>query len=313
MDSNSIVGVFIFLIVVYFAYNNSKDNKKQQETKYIADTKKSQDDEQKRKLEEEAKRVEMERIAEETKKNNEIEFKNVINTYKNYFEKFCELAEKEVSTLDEWGDENKDVLQKLKKECIIRVAKNVLKEYYEKDRTRTLNYIDNWFEDRYYGDEDVEDIHTSNAAPYWVKKLFVEYLPREFDYYHYHKTQRILSGETKTNINELDGIEFENYIAKILKANDYNVSGTPKTGDQGADLIATKNNKTYVIQAKRYSDLVGNKAVQEVVAAKNFYSGDIAAVVTNSSFTSSAKELAKKNGVILIDKKHIQNMEKFFT
>lgn len=72
------------------------------------------------------------------------------------------------------------------------------------------------------------------------------------------------------------------------------MSGTPATGDQGADLIATKENKINVIKVKRYTGAVVNKAVQEVVAAKSYYNGDTAVVITNSTFTPSAKSLAKK-------------------
>lgn len=56
-----------------------------------------------------------------------------------------------------------------------------------------------------------------------------------------------------------------------------------------------------VIQAKRYKCPVGNHAVQEVVAAIRFYRGAEGMVVTNSTFTSSARALAEKNDVTLID------------
>jgi len=80
-----------------------------------------------------------------------------------------------------------------------------------------------------------------------------------------------------------------------------NVRGTPVTGDQGADLLANKDGKKIVIQAKRYDGAVGNKAVQEVVSAVSFYSADEGWVITNSTFTKSAKELAQKTGIHLVD------------
>jgi Restriction endonuclease len=66
----------------------------------------------------------------------------------------------------------------------------------------------------------------------------------------------------------------------------------PATGDQGADLIAKKNGRTIIIQAKCYQGTVGNKAVQEVISALAYYGGDEGWVVTNSFFTPSAKALA---------------------
>jgi hypothetical protein len=44
---------------------------------------------------------------------------------------------------------------------------------------------------------------------------------------------------------------------------------------------------------------VGNKAVQEVAAARVQEQGDYAAVVTNSNYTASARELANPRGVAI--------------
>jgi restriction system protein len=66
-------------------------------------------------------------------------------------------------------------------------------------------------------------------------------------------------------------------------------------------LIAKRNGKTIVIQAKRYEGSVGNRAVQEVVGAIKFYGADEGCVITSGTFTSSAKALAQKNNVKLID------------
>jgi HJR/Mrr/RecB family endonuclease len=70
-----------------------------------------------------------------------------------------------------------------------------------------------------------------------------------------------------------------------LKQNGFgNIRGTAATADQGADLIATKANRTIVIQAKRYRGAVGNKAVQEAAAAVKFYSADEGWVITSGTF-----------------------------
>jgi restriction system protein len=62
------------------------------------------------------------------------------------------------------------------------------------------------------------------------------------------------------------------------------------------------------IQAKRYSKPVGNKAVQEVIAAKAYYRCDEALVISNNSYTKSAKDLAQKVGVSLWSKKELMKM-----
>ncbi len=106
--------------------------------------------------------------------------------------------------------------------------------------------------------------------------------------------------------NEMSGHEFEQACAKKLKKNGFsNISVTKGSGDQGIDVIAYKNGKKYGIQCKYYSSPVGNWAVQEAFAGAKFYDCDIAVVMTNTTFTKSAYELAQKTGVQLWENNHI--------
>ena len=97
------------------------------------------------------------------------------------------------------------------------------------------------------------------------------------------------------------GIEFEEYLKYIFEKKGYSVELTKATGDQGADLIITKNDIKTVVQAKFYSNTVGNKAVQEVVSAIKYYNADSGMVVTNNYYTKSAIELANVNNIVLWD------------
>ena len=54
------------------------------------------------------------------------------------------------------------------------------------------------------------------------------------------------------------------------------------------------------IKCKLYSDTVGNKAVQDCLSGKYYYELDFAAVLTNSTYTKSAAELANKTDVQLL-------------
>ena len=77
---------------------------------------------------------------------------------------------------------------------------------------------------------------------------------------------------------------------------------TRESKDQGIDITAWKEGKKYGIQCKYYSSPVGNHAVQEAFAGAKYYNCDIAVVMTNSTFTKSAKELAHKTDVLLWEK-----------
>ncbi|MGD0960801.1 MAG: restriction endonuclease [Methylomonas sp.] len=95
-------------------------------------------------------------------------------------------------------------------------------------------------------------------------------------------------------------IEYEHLCANYLKIAGWEANTTSVTGDQGADIIALKQGSKVVIQCKKYSQPVGNKAVQEAHAAKSFYEADKAIVVSNASYTTSAKQIAGKLGVLLL-------------
>jgi restriction system protein len=123
-------------------------------------------------------------------------------------------------------------------------------------------------------------------------------LEQHFRAYH---NQQFVREYTPEQIARMTGVEFENYLMRVLKECGCTVSGTPKTGDKGADIIARlPPGRTIIIQAKRSGAPVGNRAVQEVAAALAYYRGTEAWVVSNSSFTAAARELAQSNRVRLI-------------
>jgi restriction system protein len=103
------------------------------------------------------------------------------------------------------------------------------------------------------------------------------------------------------DIENLTPFEFEHYCADILKANGWkNARVTQASGDQGIDIVAEYGDLKAVFQCKKYSSPVGNKAVQEIIAGKQFSQADIASVVSNVSYTQSAKQLAQTTGVHLL-------------
>lgn len=107
-------------------------------------------------------------------------------------------------------------------------------------------------------------------------------------------------------IDQMKGEEFEEYTKFLLEKVGYeNVKVTKAIGDQGIDVIATKNKQKIGIQCKRYKSNVGNKAIQEAYAGIGYYSLDKAIVLTNSNFTKSAIDLANKLNVELWDRKKL--------
>ena len=107
------------------------------------------------------------------------------------------------------------------------------------------------------------------------------------------------------DIDHMDGITFEKYLEALFDKLGYRVERTQYVRDYGADLITSKDGIKTVIQAKRYKQKVGIKAVQEAVAAKGKYGCSEAMVVTNNFYTKAAIELAKANKVELWNRNHL--------
>lgn len=103
----------------------------------------------------------------------------------------------------------------------------------------------------------------------------------------------------------MSGEEFEKYLEELFEANGLRVKMTPKSGDQGADLIVNEYDKKTVIQAKNMMSNVGNSAVQEVKAALDHYDADEGIVICTSGYTSSAEKLADSNDIELWDKSEL--------
>lgn len=123
----------------------------------------------------------------------------------------------------------------------------------------------------------------------------------------------ILNNKKKTKrkytIDDIDlmtGSEFEEFIELMFQKLGYTTQLTPKSRDQGIDVIAKRNSVKIGIQAKCYSSSVGNSAIQEVVAGGNYYLCNKMIVVTNNYFTTSAVELASSNNVVLWDREFLK-------
>jgi len=95
-------------------------------------------------------------------------------------------------------------------------------------------------------------------------------------------------------------VEFERFLEQVFNELGYAVEMTKITGDQGGDLIVSKGGYRIAIQVKGYFHSLSNSAVQEAHTAKDYYGCHGSAVITNSRFTSGARDLAGTVGCVLI-------------
>ena len=243
--------------------------------------------------------------------------KTIQTRCKDLIEIFLMVAERKVATLDEYGDANWDALEKELQRCVHKVAAREGAARGQVERLlqaralglgrsakassakRTAELL-RWWRSR---TEEHPGFYPTPAPEEWLLTkrywLLADALEAEFR----SRFERRAAGSAGTeDLDGMEGRQFETYVADLLKALGFtSVRGTPASGDQGGDLIAVWEGRTVVIQAKRYQRPVGNKAVQEVIAALGFYKGNEAWVVTNSTFTPAAVALAQSAKVRLVD------------
>ena len=111
-------------------------------------------------------------------------------------------------------------------------------------------------------------------------------------------------------IDEMGGIEFEDFLRHLFEKMGYDVVLTPASGDQGADLVISKFGEKTVVQAKRYAEKIPNDAVQEITAAIKHYRATYGMVVTSNDFQPSAIELANSNGIELVNREKLSHWVK---
>ena len=111
----------------------------------------------------------------------------------------------------------------------------------------------------------------------------------------------------RDSVNYMTGRQFENFMANVFDKKGYHVQTTPSSEDQGVDLLLTIDDRKVAVQLKRYTGPVGNAAVQAVVAGMFHYKAKEAWVIITSTFTKSARQLAKSNRVRLIDGRELED------
>ncbi len=119
--------------------------------------------------------------------------------------------------------------------------------------------------------------------------------------------QRLNKAITLSQVDSMNGIDFEHYVSMLLQSKGFNSTVTKGSNDYGVDIVAFSGDSKYAIQVKRYENNVSRKAVSDAVAGIRIYECNKAMVVTNSFFTKGAIELANSNSCVLIDRTELSN------
>lgn len=109
-------------------------------------------------------------------------------------------------------------------------------------------------------------------------------------------------------LNKLAPRHFEALVANLMRRAGYDVNLSSTTQDGGYDIVAHAQSKLpgisgakLLIQCKRYTRLIGVDEVAKLAFTSQVVGSDRAMLVTSSSFTKKAKEVAEKAGIDLVD------------
>jgi len=87
---------------------------------------------------------------------------------------------------------------------------------------------------------------------------------------------------------------------------------TSLSGDNGVDIIAYSNQPIvkgkYIVQCKRWSNPIGEPVIRDLCGAMLNERGTKGIVITNSSFTSKARQFADRTNIELINGKDLSNL-----
>ncbi len=151
-----------------------------------------------------------------------------------------------------------------------------------------------------FGQQHPLELGLLSAIPIGGGVLFVYLKLRRW-----RRRQQALRAIQLADVDNMPGRHFERYLAALFRHHGYHVTETGRSGDQGCDLLLSKDGEKIVCQAKRYHSRVSNDAVQEAVAAIALYHCHRAMVVTNSRFTDGARKLASANNCELVDREQL--------
>lgn len=161
-------------------------------------------------------------------------------------------------------------------------------------------FDEGWIKEKQYFHENVVIPQVSKNIV--IEQVYEPFNVRRTSDFIEQAVSKFTEGQKGDNfdINTLTPYEFEAYCAELLNQNGWSARATAGSGDQGIDIIAEKDGVRAVFQVKKYTSPVGNKAVQEIIAGRIYASADMAFVVTNTSFTPSARALAEASDVGLL-------------
>ncbi|HLF89129.1 MAG TPA: restriction endonuclease, partial [Anaerolineales bacterium] len=102
-------------------------------------------------------------------------------------------------------------------------------------------------------------------------------------------------------LQNMSGVEFEDFIGEFFQRKGYSVEFTSTTGDHGIDLILKRNKEIIAVQCKKWSSPVGEAVIRDFLGSMHHAGIKIGVVIATTTFSSQARTFIKNKPVKLID------------
>lgn len=120
--------------------------------------------------------------------------------------------------------------------------------------------------------------------------------------------------DSRPNLLKLSPTEFEHLVRQLFVAMGAEAWTTIPSKDGGVDAVATSKNLFFggvcLIQAKRWSGLVGLESVHALTGVMADHNATTGVLVTTSWFGRASEEFAKRNRITLINGAELKHLVK---
>jgi len=106
----------------------------------------------------------------------------------------------------------------------------------------------------------------------------------------------------------MSGLDFETELAKIFRRQGYEASLTRSTGDEGVDILLRKDNRTGIVQCKRWDKPAGVPVLRDMLGTLVSKKANFAVVACTGGFTQPALVFARQHSISLLTLEDILSM-----
>lgn len=128
------------------------------------------------------------------------------------------------------------------------------------------------------------------------------------------ETEELADLDSRRNLLKLSPIEFEHLVKDLFVAMGAEAWRTVPSKDGGVDAVATSKNLFFggvcLIQAKRWTGLVGLDAVHALTGVMTDHNATTGVLVTTSWFSRTSEQFAQRNRITLINGAELKHLIK---